>query len=302
MPEENSVNKENKISGRIIKSVGGFCTIETPDGVFSAKPRGIFRLRGISPVVGDFVLLEREEVSGELVISDIKDRNNFLVRPPLANLDMIIFVLSACEPKPNTLITDKLISISHSKGIKAVLVFTKTDLDEIGDFANIYEKIGYKVFEIDNLSGRGVDNVKNYINGKFTALIGNSGVGKSSLLNAIFPELNLNTQEISTKLGRGKHTTRHVEIFSDDNICIADTPGFSTVDIERYGRIEAVDLQNCFVEFKPFIGQCRFADCSHINESGCAIKSALESGEIGNSRYKSYTTMYNDAKKLKSWE
>lgn len=295
-------DNQNKISGKILKSVGGFCTVETSDGVFSVKPKGIFRLRGISPVVGDNVILEREEANAEFVISDIRERKNFLVRPPLANLDLLVFVLSACEPKPNTMITDKLLAISQNKGVEAVLVFTKTELDDVSDFAKIYNNIGYSTFEIDSISGKGIDEVKAYLQGKFTALIGNSGVGKSTLLNAIIPNLWLDTQEISNKLGRGKHTTRHVEIYHSEGLCIADTPGFSTVDIERYGRIEAENIQHCFREFAPFIGECRFADCSHLSEIGCAIKESFKRGDISPSRYKSYEIMYNEAKKLNSWE
>lgn len=299
---EKIVNVQNKISGKIIKSVGGFCTVETSDGVLSVKPRGIFRLRGISPVVGDNVILEREKASAEFVISDIGERRNFLVRPPLANLDVIVFVLSACEPKPNTLITDKLLAVSQSKGIEAVLVFTKAELDDVKDFAKIYKDIGYLTFEVDSLSGKGVDEVKAYLKGKFSAFIGNSGVGKSTLLNSIIPNLSLDTQEISYKLGRGKHTTRHVEVYHNNGLNIADTPGFSTVDIERYGRVEVGDIQYCFREFANSIGKCRFANCSHLSEIGCEVKESLKRGEISLSRYKSYEIMYNEAKKLNSWE
>ena len=295
-------NFKKQIKGKIIKSVGGICTIQTSDGVFTAKPRRIFRLNDISPVVGDNVILQKDSQSDEYVVFDIEDRKNYLVRPPLANLDAIAFVISSCKPRPSTIIIDKLIAIAESKDVESILIFTKNDIKNSAEFSKIYSEIGYKVFCVNSHKYIGFDEIKQYFNGKLIALIGNSGVGKTTFLNMIMPNLNLQTQEISKKLGRGKHTTRHAEIYSEGGMCIADTPGFSTVDIERYGRISAGELQNCFLEFQPFKDKCRFSDCSHINEQDCEVKKACENGLISQSRYKSYEIMYKEALSYNSWE
>lgn len=226
-----------------------------------------------------------------------------MIRPPLANLDAIVFVNSTCEPAPNTLILDKLIAIAENKKITPMLAFTKVDLHDCDAISRVYSKLGIQVCTVDNTTGEGADEVKSFISDKVCALIGNSGVGKSSLMNSLLPNLQLNTNEISKKLGRGKHTTRQVELYKlPDGGYIADTPGFSTVDIEKYCRIPKDELQYCFREFAEFSEDCRFADCAHIKETGCAVRRALEMGRIEKSRYESYLRMYEDAKKINDWE
>ena len=287
--------------GLIIKAIGGVYSVEAPDGVFECKARGIFRKKGISPVCGDKVEIELENKTA--VITEIKERKSLIIRPPLANLDVLVFVASICEPAPNLLILDKFIAVAEYKNIKPMVVITKIDKQEPNEYLNIYNKSGIDVFAVDNITGKGSDEVKQALMGKFSAFTGNTGVGKSSLLNNIFPELDLATNEISKKLGRGKHTTRHVELYKlNDGGYIADTPGFSSFDTNRYDIILKEDLAGCFKEFKPYVNKCRFQDCSHTKEKGCAVIEAVENGEIARSRHESYLSMYEQAKQIKEWE
>ncbi len=283
------------LKGKIIRAVGGIYYTETEAGVLACKARGIFRNRSVSPAAGDNVTVTVEE-NAEPLIESIAERKNLLVRPPLANLDMVLLVVSSCEPAPNAYIIDKLISVFESKDIETALIFTKTDMKGCPELARIYEKAGYKCFFTD--LGSSAEDIRAYAEGKVTALIGNSGVGKSSLMNRIFPELNTQTGEISKKLGRGRHTTREVCMYKLGSGYIADTPGFSTVDIERYGRIPKEQLAYCFPEFGTYIGKCRFADCAHLKESGCAVTEAVGSGSIDRSRYDSYARIYAETAEI----
>jgi len=236
------------------------------------------------------------------VIAEIHDRRNYLVRPPLANLDGIVFVNSCIEPLPNRFVLDKLVAIADSKGIEPLIVFTKTDLKDAGELIDIYKSIGIEVCLVNNITGDGADKVMRFIEGKTTAFVGNSGVGKSSLMNVLFPELSLETAHISKKLGRGRHTTRQVEMYKLAGGYVADTPGFSTVETERYCRIPKGELDAAFREFGEFRTECRFANCAHIKEKGCAVVEALEAGKIPRSRYDSYLRMYEEASKINEWE
>lgn len=290
-----------RVCGRIIKSVGGFYDVETAEGVFSCKARGIFRNRGTSPITGDYAEITLAE-GAEPIIEKISERRNHIIRPPLANIDIALLVASACEPAPNAFVIDKLIAIFESKDIETVLVFTKKDIGDCSKLIKTYENAGYKVFSVDNMSGEGLSELKEYVSGKTCALIGNSGVGKSSLINGFFPELNKETAEISKKLGRGKHTTREVCMYPCCGGYIADTPGFSTVDIERYGRIERREIRYCFTEFRRYEKDCRFNDCLHLKEADCAVAAAAARGEIGKSRYESYVRMCAEAQAAeKKW-
>ncbi len=263
--------------------------------------RGIFRLDGISPSAGDNVRIELEDNS-EPIIAEIYERKNYLVRPPLANLDGIVFVNSSTQPAPNRFVLDKLVAIADSKGIEPLIVFTKVDLKEVGDIMEVYSGIGIEVCLVNNMTGEGAERVMQFISGRRTAFIGNSGVGKSSLLNVLFPELQLDTAHISKKLGRGRHTTRQVEMYRLAGGFVADTPGFSTVDTERYCRIAKGELDNAFREFAEHAAECRFADCAHIKEKGCAVREAVKAGKIPKSRYDSYLRMYEEASKINDWE
>ncbi len=287
---------ESAKSGIITKCLGGLYTVETLDGIFECKARGIFRNRGISPYVGDNVEIQNG------VISEILDRKNCIIRPPLANLDQLIFIVSTCSPSPNYLILDKFITIAEYKGITPVVVITKTDLGDGSEIKEIYRNIGIDVFEINYSNPETVETVKGLLKGKVSAFTGNSGAGKSTLLNAVDSNLNIPTAEISKKLGRGKHTTRHAQLYKlSDGGYIADTPGFSTFETNRYDIIRKEELADCFREFRKYTG-CRFRDCSHTCEKGCQVIEALQNGEISASRHESYCTMYEEAKQLKEWE
>ncbi len=291
--------------GRIVKGIGGFYYVDADDVIYECKARGYFRKQKISPLVGDLVEISiNEDNCAENRIEKIFERTNELIRPPLANLDTLFIVSSVVEPKLNTLIIDKMIAVSEYKNIEPVIVFTKTDLDDsYKDFVDIYESAGFKVIVCDNTVGKGADKIKVLLDGKISAFCGNTGVGKSSLLNNIFPELELQTAEISKKLGRGRHTTRHCELFKAEGGYIADTPGFSSLDIERCEKIYKEELPHCFREFEPYLTNCKFnTNCSHINDKGCAVCEAVKSGDISTSRHESYVAMYNEVKDIKEWQ
>jgi len=288
--------------GIIIKAIGGIYFVEAPDGIFECVARGIFRKREISPCCGDNVKIEVAEDNSGIIV-EIFERKNALIRPPLANLDQLVFVISTCEPSPNLTILDKFIAISEYKNIKPIIAITKIDLENIDEIVDIYRKAGITVFLADNITGEGSENIAQILQGKISAFTGNTGVGKSSLLNSILPELFLKTNEISKKLGRGKHTTRHVELFKLKNGgYVADTPGFSTLETNKYDIILKEDIANCFCEFKDFTNKCKFQDCSHTKEKGCAVIEAVKNGTISQSRHNSYIQMYEQARQIKEWE
>ena len=283
--------------GIIIKCLGGLYTVETPDGLYECKARGVFRSKGISPCTGDKVQIK------DNVIYDVFPRKNHIIRPPLANLDLLVFVVSTVSPAPNFLLIDKFIAVAEYKGITPAVVITKTDLGESTEIRKIYSSIGIDVIEVDYNDANTIDAVRNLIKGKISAFTGNSGAGKSTLLNAVDSSLNIPTGEISRKLGRGRHTTRHAELYKlAEGGYIADTPGFSTFETNRYDIIRKEEIAGCFREFSSVEGECRFRDCAHICEKGCVIIDAVRRGEISESRHASYCTMYDEAKKLKEWE
>ncbi len=284
--------------------MGGFYYVKTTQALFECRARGKFRKIEQTPLVGDEVEISPTE-EGKGYVTRILPRRNFLVRPPLANIDRLILVTSIDEPAPNTLVLDKLIAIAEHKEIDPAVVITKADLqkDQAVVFADIYRGCGFDVFVVSNETGEGVDQVRAYLQGKLSAFCGNSGVGKSSLLNRIDERLQLETAHISQKLGRGRHTTRHVELYElPEGGYIADTPGFSSVDLERCEVILKDQLQYCFREFEEYIPQCKFTGCSHTCEKGCAVIRAVEEGKIPISRHENYRALYEDAKNIKEWE
>lgn len=284
--------------------MGGFYYVKTTQALFECRARGKFRKIEQTPLVGDEVEISPTE-EGKGYVTRILPRRNFLVRPPLANIDRLILVTSIDEPAPNTLVLDKLIAIAEHKEIDPAVVISKADLqkDQAVAFADIYRGCGFDVFVVSNETGEGVDQVRAYLQGKLSAFCGNSGVGKSSLLNRIDERLQLETAHISQKLGRGRHTTRHVELYElPEGGYIADTPGFSSVDLERCEVILKDQLQYCFREFEEYIPQCKFTGCSHTCEKGCAVIQAVEEGKIPISRHENYRALYEDAKNIKEWE
>lgn len=283
--------------GLIIKSIGGLYSVKSPLGIIECKARGIFRKQNISPCVGDEVIVS------DGVISEIMPRKNELIRPPLANLDYMIFVVSTCEPSPNFLLLDKFIAICVFKGIKPLIAVTKSDIKADDSIAGIYKNSGAEVFTIDYSDENSLKPLYDRISGKLCAFTGNTGVGKSTLLNHLDTGTVRATGEISQKLGRGRHTTRHVEMFELKNgALIADTPGFSTFETNKYDIILKDKLAACFNEFDEFTEKCRFPDCSHTKEKGCAVIEAVNNGLIPKSRHESYTAMYEEAKQIKEWE
>lgn len=290
------------IKGKIIKGIGGFYYVDCDNEIIECKARGSFRKQGMTPLVGDDVEISVFDNS-ENAIETILPRKNELIRPPLANLDTLFIVASIVDPKINTLILDNLIAVAEYKHIEPIIVFTKIDLDDSArDYKNIYDKAGFKTILCDNTNGLGADRIRAMLNGKCSAFTGNTGVGKSSLLNNIFPELNLATGETSKKLGRGKHTTRHCELFKVDGGYIADTPGFSSLDFQRCEKIMKDDLPYCFREFDEYLPYCKFSTCTHTCDKGCAVVEAVEQGKISTSRHNSYVSMYNEVKDVKQWE
>lgn len=290
------------IKGKIVKGIGGFYYVETAEAVYECKAKGSFRNMKISPLVGDEVEFSVNE-NAENRIEKIYPRKNELVRPPIANLDQLFIVASLKDPEINTFIIDKLIAIAEFKGIEPIIVLTKTDIcDTYEKYGCTYSSAGFKTILCSNKDKRGVDAVKSLLKNKISAFTGNTGVGKSSLLNSIDENLMLKTGETSKKLGRGKHTTRHSELFKVCGGYVADTPGFSSLDFEKCERILKDDLFNCFREFEEYFGQCKFSTCAHINEKGCAVCNAVNSSKIQQSRHQSYVQMYNDVKDIKEWE
>ena len=319
---------ENKIYGRIMQGVGGLFTVRilsAPNGdvavgsTVDCRARGSFRHNNITPLPGDNVILShtseladkgRREVT-ELVIDEIVDRRNALIRPPMANLDYLFITMAAAAPVPILATVDKLISIAEFNRIEPVVVITKSELDP--DYAEqlraIYEKSGFTVFclsAIENISVDPIDEfIKQKLPGRLAAFAGASGIGKSTLLNRLFPQLELSTSEISRKIQRGRHTTRKVELYplSDSPDCgyIADTPGFSMLDFERFDFFEKDDLPLTMREFEEYIGCCKYTKCSHTKEEGCAIIQAVKQGEIPKSRHESFCELYEVLKVKKKW-
>lgn len=291
------------MNGRLMKGIGGFYYVETADGVFECKARGIFRKKKITPLVGDYVSITVNE-NAENTIDEISERKNSLVRPPLANLDQLFVVSSVIEPKFNVSVVDRIVAIAEYKNIEPVIVITKIDLDSSYEkYCDIYTNAGFKVILCDNIKGAGAEQIRSLLKDKTSAFTGNTGVGKSSLLNAIDAGLSLETGETSRKLGRGRHTTRHCELYRVAGGYVADTPGFSSLDFERGEKIMKEDLPYCFREFLPYLEKCKFQNnCSHINDKGCAVVQAVKDGAISAERHNSYTELYNEVKDIKEWE
>ena len=281
--------------GLIVRSISGFHTVKSEGELFECGARGIFRKKCAKPVVGDRVIVKHFENFN--IIDEILPRKNFFLRPALANLDLVLFVVSTCEPNVNYLVLDRLIAIAEFKKIDTSIIITKTDMASPDEISNIYNLAGINCIFIDNTENN-LDRIYNLASGKISALCGNSGVGKSTLLNKLLPELNLKTDQVSLKLGRGKHTTKTTQLFSINDGFIADTPGFSTVDILKYDKIEKENLIDCFREFKKY-SDCKFKTCTHTFEKGCLVRRAVEDGLIHRQRYRSYCFIYNELKNTK---
>lgn len=290
---------KNAVHGIIMHAISGFYYVEAAGFVYECKAKGAFRKEKKTPLVGDRVTIETDGDTG--FITDIEERKNFLTRPPIANIDTLFIVVSADRPKPNAYVIDKLTAFAVYHGIRPVLVFSKTDLADISDLAALYKNAGFPVLCCSAVTGEGMEALEKTMENGISAFTGNSGVGKSSILNYLMPGLSLETNEISDKLGRGRHTTRSVQLYRCRGGLIADTPGFSSLDFEENGEpIPKEGLAECFPEFRPFMEKCRFyPSCSHTVDKGCAVTQAVASGEIAEQRHRSYCRMYEELRNMK---
>lgn len=280
--------------GKVIKLLSGVYSVQTPEGIYQCIAKGSFRKKGISPVPGDNVeILTLPDHTGR--IEKILERRNYLIRPNVSNIDVLCYVSSFSKPTPFQLTIDKMLVIAQSQGIQPLLVFNKNDLPDEGEveqLVELYCSLGYETHCISAVTGDGVDTLRRTLRNKTVIFAGNTGVGKSSVLNSLYPELDLATGEISDKLGRGRHTTRHIELFSVNGGLIGDTPGFGALELEGYS-IESTVLSEHFKEFAEFTEGCAYPDCAHINEKNCGVRSAVESGLISTARYESYCQIYD---------
>ena len=288
--------------GRIQKALSGFYYVDTGAEVLTCRARGKFRKEGLSPLVGDRVTV-RELGNGEGFVESILPRKNAFERPAVANIDQLVVIGSAAIPKTDPFLIDRIAAIAALKGCEVVVLLNKCDLDPAEELYRIYTAAGFPTLRISAETGEGLEELIPLIAGKLSAFTGNSGVGKSSILNALDPAFQLKTGEISTALGRGRHTTRHVEMFSlGGDTWVIDTPGFSSFDTQEMDLELKAHLPETFPEFAPYLGQCRFVGCSHTKEKGCRILQAVKDGDIHPSRHRSYVRLYEELKDLKAWE
>lgn len=290
-----------KATGRIIRSLSGFYEVRTPEGVVTCRGRGSLRRSGDSPLTGDMVEISVEKGKG--MVEKILPRKNSFVRPAVANIDVLVIFAANVNPVTEPFLIDRVAAIAGDREVPVVLCINKCDLDPAVDLVRIYGRAGFPVILTSAETGEGVDTLRKLIRGKLTAFTGNSGVGKSSMLNALCPDLGLATGEVSEKLGRGRHTTRHVELYDlGDDTYVADTPGFSSFDTDQMDIMLKENLQYAFPDFREHLGGCQFHDCTHRKEPGCAVRKALEDGLLEPSRYDSYLRLYEKAGQIKQWE
>ena len=293
--------KQNVKQGRIIRSISGFYDVQTEGKVISCRARGILRKTGETPLTGDMVEITVEKGKG--MVEKILPRRNSFVRPAVANIDALVVFAANVNPVTEPFLIDRVAAIAGDQEVPVYLCVNKCDLDPAVDLVRIYTHAGFTVIPTSAETGEGVEELANLLKGKLVAFTGNSGVGKSSILNRLCPELALPTGEVSEKLGRGRHTTRHVELYSlGDETYVADTPGFSSFDTDQMDVILKENLQYAFPDFGPYVGSCQFHDCSHRREPGCAVTAALAAGEIEETRYDSYLRLYEKASQIKLWE
>ena len=299
------------MTGRIVEGVGGLYTVRCEENgeikLISCRAKGSFRHEGITPLVGDNVALDISAGENNAVISEILERKNSLIRPPMANLDCVFVAMAAAKPAPMLDMTDKLVSILEHNDIEPVIVVEKCELDRerAEEIKAIYEKAGYRAFALSCETGEGIEEIESFIATRrgILALAGASGVGKSTLLNKLFPTLSLGTGSVSRKTERGRHTTRAVTLLKiSDELYFADTPGFSMLDFERFDFFDLEDLPLSFREINERIGECRYTKCTHRKEDGCAIVEAVRSGDIAKSRHESYVMLYEILKNKHKWD
>ena len=288
-------------TGRIVRSLSGFYDVQTDTALVTCRARGILRKEGESPLTGDMVEITVEKGKG--MVEKILPRKNRFIRPAVANIDALVVFAANVNPVTEPYLIDRVAAIAGDQEVPVILCVNKCDLDPAEDLVRIYEHAGFTVICTSAETGDGIENLRQQIRGKLVAFTGNSGVGKSSILNRLAPELELATGEVSEKLGRGRHTTRHVQLYRlGEDTYVADTPGFSSFDTDQMEVILKENLQYAFPDFGRFIGQCRFDDCTHRKEPGCAVREAFENGLVERTRYDSYLRLYEKVSQINLWE
>ena len=288
--------------GRIEKALSGFYYVNTGGETLQCRARGKFRREGLSPLVGDWVQV-RELGSGEGFVEAVEERRNQFARPAAANIDQLVILASAAIPVTEPYLIDRIASIAALKGCQVLLCLNKCDLDSADELYDIYSHSAIPVLRISAVTGQGLDALRTAIRGKLSAFTGNSGVGKSSVLNALLPSLDLPVGEVSKALGRGRHTTRHVELFAlGEDTYIIDTPGFSSFDTAEMDLALKQHLPETFPEFAPYVDDCRFTGCTHTKEKGCRVLQAVKDGLIPASRHRSYVRLFDELKDVKEWQ
>ena len=290
-----------KQAGRILRSISGFYDVMTDDGRITCRARGHLRKGAQIPLTGDFVEITMEGNKG--MIEKILPRRNRFVRPAVANVDGLVIFAANVNPVTEPFLIDRVAAIAGDQDVPVYICVNKCDLDPALDLVRIYKNAGFPVLCTSAETGEGMQELRELLSGKLMAFTGNTGVGKSSVLNALCPELALPTGEVSEKLGRGRHTTRHVELYCiGENTYVADTPGFASFDTEQMDVILKENLQYAFPDFGPYIGKCQFHDCSHRKEPGCAVLQALAEGKLEKTRHESYLRLYEKSSQIKTWE
>ena len=289
------------MEGLIVKALSGFYYVQTDGGVIECRARGKFRKDHVVPLVGDRVRIALE--AGRGTVTELLPRRNCFIRPAVANLDALVVLASCVTPVTEPFLIDRITAIAGNQNVPVILCVNKCDLDEGTRLARIYEHAGYLVIRTSAETGEGIAELGEAIAGKVVAFTGNSGVGKSSILNRLDPAFHIRVGEVSDKLGRGRHTTRHVELYRlADGTYVADTPGFSSFDTEQMDLVLKENLQYAFPDFAPYLGQCQFNDCAHLTEPGCRVLQAVAEGDIEPTRHESYCRLYEKAKEIKLWE
>ena len=288
-------------TGRIIRSLSGFYDVALPEGIVTCRGRGVLRKDGNSPLTGDLVEITVEKGKG--MVEKILPRKNRFIRPAVANVDALVVFAANTNPVTDPFLIDRVSAIAGDQDVPVYLCVNKCDLDPATDLVKIYRNAGFCVIRASAETGEGVEDLRALLRGKLTAFTGNTGVGKSSMLNALCPSLGLATGQVSEKLGRGRHTTRHVELYQlDEETYVADTPGFSSFDTDQMDVLLKENLQYAFPDFAPFLGKCRFQDCSHRAEPECAVRRAVEAGQLEETRYESYLRLYEKAEQIKLYK
>lgn len=288
--------------GRIEKALSGFYYVNTGGETLQCRARGKFRREGLSPLVGDWVQV-RELGNGEGFVEAVEERRNQFARPAAANIDQLVILASAAIPVTEPYLIDRIASIAALKGCQVLLCLNKCDLNSADELYDVYSRSAIPVLRISAVTGQGLDALRTAIRGKLNTFTGNSGVGKSSVLNALLPSLDLPVGEVSKALGRGRHTTRHVELFAlGEDTYIIDTPGFSSFDTAEMDLALKQHLPETFPEFAPYVDDCRFTGCTHTKEKGCRVLQAVKEGLIPASRHRSYVRLFDELKDVKEWQ